>query len=93
VEVVWGAPDWFEWLDRRRFHYSLVVLADGETADAFDPLLRRTQPQATRIDARHVALPRATGAADVSVPARAVLVDLMAALGVAPPPGLAAVGG
>ena len=55
VEVVWGEEDWAAWLASRRFHYSVVVIEGPDALLHFDPLLRATQPQAMRVDARAAA--------------------------------------
>jgi GT2 family glycosyltransferase len=48
IEVV-AAPDWKEWLRRRRFHYSIVLVSRTTNAEAFREVLHETQPQALRI--------------------------------------------
>ena len=48
VEVV-CAPDWEAWLPARRFHYSVVMVNGGALLEDVDRALRRTQPQAARV--------------------------------------------
>jgi O-antigen biosynthesis protein len=49
IEVVAGRSDWEDWLASRRFHYSVVVVSRPNNAEHFDPIIRRTQPQALRV--------------------------------------------
>lgn len=49
VEVLWGPEDWNAWLQARLFHYSVVLIADVETLQRFEPLLAQHQPQALRV--------------------------------------------
>jgi hypothetical protein len=49
IEVVWGVPDWEDWLEGRQFHYSVVVVSRPQNFNLLDAALRRTQPQALRV--------------------------------------------
>ncbi len=70
VEVADAEGDWEAWLERRRFHYSAVVLGAEDVA-WFDLMIRRTQPQAEVVD--------------LDAMLRIDTVELMSRLGVAPP--------
>jgi hypothetical protein len=71
VEVRSAERDLERWLFDRLFHYDVVVAADRDLPAATRDILRRTQPQATIVDAATLR-PES-------------LVDVMADAGVAPP--------
>ena len=49
IEVCLAKRRFDRWLDRRRYHYSVVLLSRASNIDRFEVHLRRTQPQARRI--------------------------------------------
>lgn len=49
IEVVFTGRDTGEWLERRRFHYSVVIVSRPHTYESFDDVIRLTQPQAMRV--------------------------------------------
>ena len=49
IEVVAPPLDWELWFEQRRYHYSVAIVSRGQNWNAFDDLLRRTQPQALRV--------------------------------------------
>ena len=49
IEVCVAKRRFDRWLDRRRYHYSVVLLSRASNIDRFEVHLRRTQPQARRI--------------------------------------------
>lgn len=75
VELVTGVSDWEDWFLRRRYHYTVVVMAGTGDLQRFEELLSATQPQASR-----AAFPSTDGPGY-----RRSLVDAMADVGVEPP--------
>jgi GT2 family glycosyltransferase len=49
IEVVCADERFDRWLDRRRYHYSVVLLSRASNIERFESHLKRTQPQARRI--------------------------------------------
>lgn len=49
IEVACADERFDRWLDRRRYHYSVVLVSRASNIDRFERHLRRTQPQARRI--------------------------------------------
>jgi GT2 family glycosyltransferase len=49
VEVAAGVTDWGDWLARRRYHYSVVIVRGAKNVDQFRGPLWMTQPQAYRV--------------------------------------------
>ena len=49
VEVDCAEPRFDRWFDRRRYHYSVVLVSRADNIGRFEYQLRRTQPQARRI--------------------------------------------
>jgi GT2 family glycosyltransferase len=49
IEVACADEHFDRWLDRRKFHYSVVLVSRASNIERFDDHLRRTQPQARRI--------------------------------------------
>jgi GT2 family glycosyltransferase len=49
VEVACADEHFDRWLERRRAHYSVVMVSRASNIDRFDHFLRKTQPQARRI--------------------------------------------
>jgi O-antigen biosynthesis protein len=49
IEVACADERFDRWLDRRRYHYSVVLLSRASNVERFERHLRRTQPQARRI--------------------------------------------
>ena len=49
IEVACADERFDRWLERRRAHYSVVVVSRASNIERFDHFLRKTQPQARRI--------------------------------------------
>jgi GT2 family glycosyltransferase len=49
IEVACADEHFPRWFERRRFHYSVVVVSRASNIDRFENYLRRTQPQARRV--------------------------------------------
>lgn len=49
VEVATATREWWRWFENRPFHYSTIVLSRPHNFERFDAVLRRTQPQASRV--------------------------------------------
>lgn len=49
IEVSLAGKRFDRWFERRRYHYSVVLLSRASNVERFDPHLRRTQPQARLI--------------------------------------------
>jgi glycosyltransferase involved in cell wall biosynthesis len=49
IEVACADEHFDRWLERRRWHYSVVVVSRASNIDRFDRHLRHTQPQARRV--------------------------------------------
>ena len=49
IEVACADEHFDRWLERRRAHYSVVMVSRASNIDRFDHFLRKTQPQARRI--------------------------------------------
>jgi GT2 family glycosyltransferase len=49
IEVACADERFDLWLERRRYHYSVVLVSRASNIERFEQHLRRTQPQATRI--------------------------------------------
>ena len=60
VEAITGAPSWETWLNRRRYHYGVIAVADSRWSEgSLGDLLTSSQPQAVRVPVTGDADPRA----------------------------------